>query len=392
MNSNFFNLEKAGVQVNWDTALQVSTFYACVKNISEDIAKMPLNLYQEYYTNDTINKYLRNSEQVSKLVRKKPNEINSGFDLSSFLIASAAMNGNGYAYIKRDSKGNPTAIYPIWANDVVPMYVSDGTMRYIVNNTMQRPFPIPSEVNGEDMIHIKGLSLDGCVGVSVVRYAAETLGGAIAANTLANNTFKNGAQVGGILTFPNELDDAAYNRIKNSWNNTYAGPNNAGGTAILEQGANYVKVALSPEDTELLNTREFQVADICRWFRMPVHKVQHMKAATFSNIEHQAIEYVQDCLVPWAVKLENEYERKLLRSDQLYDYNFRFDFSELLRGDSVSQADFVSKLITSGTFTVNEARRYMFQNPIEGGDITLVPLNLLPIDKIDSYYNKDIQS
>ena len=176
-NSQFLNVNKAGVDVNWDTALKLSTFYACVRNISEDIAKLPVNLYQEFYDSNigTTKKYSRNQEKAAFLVRKKPNEINSGFDLVSFLIASAAMNGNGYAYIKRDKGYNPIALYPIWSNDVIPMYVSDGTMMYKVNKTMMRPFEIPDEVAGEDMIHIKGLSLDGCTGVSVIRYAVESL-------------------------------------------------------------------------------------------------------------------------------------------------------------------------------------------------------------------------
>ena len=388
--SNFWNISKAGVEVNWDSALQVSTFYACVKNISEDIGKLPINLYQEYYTNDITTKYLRNTDASAFLVRKKPNQINSGFDLISFLIASAAMNGNGYAYIKRDAQYNPIEIYPIWANDVIPLYVSDGTMRYNVLNTMMRPFQIPSEVEGEDMIHIKGLSIDGCTGVSVIRYASETLGGAISSNKLANNTFANGAMVGGVLEFPNMLSDDAYNRIKSSWDATHAGPTNAGKTAILEEGGKFSKVTMSPEDSQLLQSRQFQVVDICRWFRMPPHKVQDLSRSTFSNIEHQAIEYVQDCLMPWAAKIENEFERKLLHSDQLSSWNFRFDYSDILRGDAVAQADFVAKMVSSGTFTLNDARRYMYQNPIAGGDETYVPINLITLDQSKTYYTKPI--
>ena len=124
---------------------------------------------------------------------------------------------------------------------------------------------------------------------------------------------------------------------------------------------------------------------------MPPHKVQHLKNATFSNIEHQSIEYVQDCLMPWGAKIENEFERKLLTTAQLPSWYYSIDYSEILRGDSQSQAEYVSKLVTNGIFTPNEGRKYMFQNPIDGGDVTLVPLNLLPINKIDSYYNKDTQ-
>jgi HK97 family phage portal protein len=392
-NSQFLNVNKAGVDVNWDTALKLSTFYACVRNISEDIAKLPVNLYQEFYDSNigTTKKYSRNQEKAAFLVRKKPNEINSGFDLVSFLIASAAMNGNGYAYIKRDKGYNPIALYPIWSNDVIPMYVSDGTMMYKVNKTMMRPFEIPDEVAGEDMIHIKGLSLDGCTGVSVIRYAVESLASGLAATTLANSTFQNGAAVGGVLSFPQEMSDDAYQRVKNSWESAYGGVEKSGKTAIIEGGATFQKVTMSPEDAQLLESREFNVVDICRWFRMPPHKVQHLKNATFSNIEHQSIEYVQDCLMPWGAKIENEFERKLLTTAQLPSWYYSIDYSEILRGDSQSQAEYVSKLVTNGIFTPNEGRKYMFQNPIDGGDVTLVPLNLLPIDKIDSYYNKDTQ-
>ena len=145
---------------------------------------------------------------------------------------------------------------------------------------------------------------------------------------------------------------------------------------------------MSPEDSQLLQSRQFQVVDICRWFRMPPHKVQDLSRSTFSNIEHQAIEYVQDCLMPWAAKIENEFERKLLHSDQLSSWNFRFDYSDILRGDAVAQADFVAKMVSSGTFTINDARRYMYQNPISGGDETYVPINLITLDQSKTYYTK----
>lgn len=185
--------------------------------------------------------------------------------------------------------------------------------------------------------------------------------------------FKNGAQPSGVLEHPGVLKDPA--KIRENWSAVYGGANNAHRVAVLEEGIQYKPISLPPEDSQFLSTREFGVEEICRMFRVPPHLVQSLKHATFSNIEHQAIDFVQHSITPWAVRIEQAIIKDLLLETEQDSYFPKFNLDGLLRGDYQSRMNGYATGFSNGFLSPNDIRRLENMDPIPdemGGNFYMV--------------------
>jgi hypothetical protein len=221
------------------------------------------------------------------------------------------------------------------------------------------------------------LGFDGLVGYNVIRYARECLGAALATQKLAGSLFGNGIRASGTLEHPGKLKEDAQKRLRDSFSQ-YQGSDSALRLMILEEGMKFNQTTIPPEEAQFLESRQFSVSEICRWFRMPPHKVADLTRATFSNIEQQSIEYVGDTLMPWLVRWEQEIYRKLLtRQEQRKGLFARHTVNGLLRGDATARANYYKTMREWGVFSADDIRELEEMNPIkEGkGDIYLQPLN-----------------
>jgi HK97 family phage portal protein len=227
-----------------------------------------------------------------------------------------------------------------------------------------------------DILHVAGLSFDGFAGVSVATYARETLGLAMATEAHGARLFSAGALFRGILQHPGKLkDDKAARRMRESFDEAFRG-DGAHQTALLEEGVKYEKIGMTAEDSQFLGTREFQAHEIARWFRMPPHKVGLLDKATFSNIEHQALEYVVDTLLPWLVRWEQRCSVSLLSKSEQDEYFFEFLVDGLLRGDQAARYKAYKDAVLTGFMSRNEVRAKENLNPEPGLDEFLTPLNM----------------
>lgn len=356
----------SGEYVTPMSAMGLSAYFACLRCISEDAGKLPLNVYRRRADRG---KDKLTEHPVYRLLHDAPSEELTAMSFREMLTHWAMSWGGGYAEIQRDGGGGPVAMYPIHPSRVTPARDKSGAIVYVVKNNDATQ----TVIGMGDMLHIRGLG-DTLNGYSVLRLASESIGLGLAAQTFGAAFFGNGTSLTGVLTHPGKLNADAQNRLRSSWAERYQGAQNAGKPAILEEGMKFERMGIPPEEAQFIETRQFQVEDICRWFRVPPHKIQHLERATNNNIEHQGIEYVTDALMPWLVRWEQECKRKLLANER--DVIPEHLVAGLLRGDSAARSTYYRERFNIGTLSQNDIRELENENPIDNGDTYFVALNM----------------
>ena len=359
----------SGQSVSEASALKVATVFACVRNISEDIAKLPLIVYRRLKPRG---KERAENLPLYSLLHDSPSAAMSSFDWRQVMTVDALCGGNGYSEIVRNNAGEVEELQYIPRQRMVRMFY-DGIWKYEVLESTGGV----KIIDYGNMFHLKGLG-DGMMGWSVIRLARETIGGAMAAEEHANSTFADAAIPSGVLEHPSAMKPEARDRLIKTWEARHA---NKRKIAVLEGGLKYNALSVSNQDSQFLESRQFSVEEICRWFRMPPHKVMHLLRSTFSNIEEQNIEYVVDCLTSWGVRWEQEIKRKLIpkRTNNLFA---ELLFEGLLRGDSLKRAQLLKEKIYSGQLSPNDAREIDGMNPVDGGDEYFMPSTMTTLELI----------
>ena len=373
----------AGVAVDEFSAMNLSTFWACVRNIAEDVAKLPVGVYRDGADRRS---ELRD-EPLVFLMNRAPNEDSIPIAFREVLTAHAEVWGRGVAEIEWFGNGRPAALWPIQPNRVVIERGSDQRIHFRVHSPRTDR---EVTLRDEDVIHIHGLGWDGITGYSVIQKARESLGLTAATERYGASFFGNNATPSGVLMHPGKVRDGGV-QLKKSWNEAHQGPGKARGTAILEEGMKYEQIGIPPEDSQFLQTRQFQVIEICRWFRMPPHKVADLTRGTFANLEQSATEYVTDCLMPWVIRWEQELQRKFYgAADPRY---VRFNVSALVRGDMESRYRAHAIARQWGWSCADDVRRLEDEDPLPNkqGEIYLVPANMVPADKVAAIADATIE-
>jgi HK97 family phage portal protein len=208
------------------------------------------------------------------------------------------------------------------------------------------------------------------VGVNVVDYAAQSLGWAKAMQLFGASFFGNGANVSAVITKKGKFDPVPLARLKTEVDKIYKGPRNGNKVAYLDDEMDWKAIGVDPEKAQLTDANYFLVEEVCRWFSVPPHKIAHLLRATFSNIEQQNIEVVQDCLMPWAKRLEDEADYKLFGQNRT-NLHTKINLRGLLRGDFKSQQEGLQIMRNTGTLSADEWRAFVEMNPMpagQGGD------------------------
>lgn len=372
----------SGVRVNATTALNCAAVLAAVLVLSQDIAKLPLLIYRRLPNGG---REVATDHELWPLLAYRPNPYQSRFTFREQSQAQLLLRGNCYLLKARDRKSKVAALIPVHP-DRVTLMIGGGQPYYQVTRNGNRVEDYylqaaPAVLSQEDVLHVPGLSLDGVGGVSVLHYARETIGLALATEQYGAKLFGQGARPSGTLTHPGKLSPESAGRLRDSWNSAYSGIANAGKVAVLEEGMKFEALALSNEDAQFLASRQFSVIEIARIFRLPPHKLMDLGRATWSNIEQMSLEYVTDSLMPWLERWEAALENGLLADDERDQYFIEHDISRLLRGDSTSRANYIKNMFYTGALSVNEVRSLEGRNPVVGGDRRYMPVNLAPLDE-----------
>lgn len=352
----------AGVWIDEQAAMRIGTFFACIRNIADDTSKCSMIIGE--HTPDGGRRVIRD-DPLHHVLNVEANPEMSAKVFRETLMAHAVSWGNGYAEIQWRVDGRVGALWPLMP-DRMKVTRAAGGLQYVYDG---------KPIRWENVVHVPGLGWDGRVGYSPARMARESLGSVVATERFGAAFFGNGARMSGALMHPGKLGDKAYANLKQSLQQEHGGPFNAGRPIILEEGMKWEQLSVPPEDAQFLLTRQFQVPEICRWFRMPPHKVADLTKATFSNIEHQSIEYVTDCLLGWFIRLEQELDRKCLRGrPNMY---CKHNANTLLRGDAKTRFESYGIGRQWGWLTVNNILRLEDMDPIgPDGDIYMVPANM----------------
>jgi HK97 family phage portal protein len=363
---------ESGESVTPTRAMQQAAVFTCVRVLGESVAQLPFNLYR---SRDDGGSDKMTTHPLYRLLHYQPNEWQTSFEFREYLMACLNLRGNFYAFKNYVGSGRNRKIaelLPLHPDTVTVVQDEKRNILYEV----QIPNAAKQTVPQKNMLHIKGLSLDGVAGVSPIRYQREAIGLAMAAEKHGARVFKNGARPSVILKHPGSLTDEAAQRLKNNWETAYGGEN-VGKTAVLENGMGVETISMTNEDAQYLETRKFQRSEIAGIYRVPAHLVNDLEKATFSNIEHQSVNFVVHSLNPWLVRIEQAIWRDLLTpEEQAEGYYTRFNVDGLLRGDSKSRAEALKIQRENGIINANEWRALENMNPIDGGDVYLTPLNM----------------
>lgn len=359
----------AGVSVTEESALTYSAVYACVRILAESMAGLPLILYRQRG---------RNRERATRhplyfLLKEQPNDDMTSFEFRELLVSHVATWGNAYAQIEWSPTGQVQALWPLRPDRMEKIERQYGELVYWYRRADNRLQPYPADA----IMHWRGLGSNGLTGWSPIRLHMESIGLGLATEEYGSRFFSNGARPGVVLKHPGKLSPEAAGRLKSSWASEHQGLENAHRTRVLEEGMDIATIGIPPEEAQFLETRKFQVTEIARIFRVPPHMLADLERATFSNIEHQSIDFVVHTLRPWMVRIEQAIQRDLLTPEERGAYFVKHLADGLLRGDTLTRYQAYSIGIQNSILTPNEVREKEDLNPVDGADDLLVPLNMM---------------
>ena len=367
----------SGETVTEQTALTYSAVWNAVTIISGTIGALPLHLYQQ----KDRTKRIVDNKPVYKVMHDQWNPYMTAMAGRETMMAHILTWGNGYAEIVQNGYGAIVELWPIPPNRIRPEMI-DGEMYYHVRVDGQE-----TTLPREKVLHIPGLGFDGFTGYSVISMARKSIGLGMALETFGAMYFGQGTHPGVIVSHPNQLSDAAHKNLKTSLTESYSGLGKSHRLMLLEEGMKLEKIGIPPNDSQFLESRLFQIPEIARWFNLPPHKLKDLTKSSFNNIESEQTSFVIDSILPWLVRLEQNYNMQLLSpSDKaLTGYGrlyFKHIIEGLLRGDTASRATFYKEMFMIGAMSINDIREKEDMDPIEGGDIHLVPLNMTSLENV----------
>lgn len=359
---------ESGAVVSPDTAMRISAFYACLRVLAESLAQVPCILYRKTPTG----KEKAEDHSLFHLLHESPNGFQTAFDFFELMQIFLGVRGNAYA-LKTVVRGELRELLPISPDRVTVRQQPDWSVIYDVSMPDGSIVPTPPE----RMFHVPGLGFDGVRGLSPLLYHKETLGVAIQLTRHTARIFKNGAHIGGVLEHPQRLSPEAYQRLRESFDEKYAGVSNAHKTLLLEEGTKFNGTGgMNSKDAQYIETRKFTRSEIASIFRVPPHMIGDLERATFSNIEQQALEFVLYTMTPWFRRFEQRIAMQLLTNKEKPDYFVRFRINDLLRGDMKTRFSSYNLGILSGWLSRNEVRDMEDMNKEDGLDEFLTPVNM----------------
>ena len=355
----------SGVNVTEQGALGISTVYACVYRIASTIASLGL----EIYVRDGRDVNVANMHPAYQVL-DNPNDENTPYEFWETLVASALVYGCGFAIIERNNRG--------YAERLIPVHYYDVDIK---------------EINGERIYSVRDYGVvmpDNMLEVcnmhrmSPIRLHRENIGLAKAAQDFGSEYFGQKGQMTGVLASDQPLRKEQMDVIQNSWNSSSM---NAG-TKLLPFGFKYQRITITPDEAQFIETRKFQAEEICRIYSVPPSLVQLPSQTTYNNVEQQNLQFARHTIAPWAKRIEQEIDRKLIQSFERPAIYSKFNMNDLYRGDLAGRTNFYTQMLQSGVMSINEVRAKEQMNPVEGGDTHTVQINQIALDRLGDYSDK----
>lgn len=377
----------AGKIVTVDSTLQLATAWACVRLIAETIATLPLNLYEK----DGTRRAVADRHTLQSVLHVSPNMEDTPVEFWEGMVASIALQGGAAAIKEINGAGDVSAL--TLPRSCKP--VRDSRQRLLFRTTFLDG--LQRDLEPDQVFVIKGFS-DGRRsdwGMSAVAYGSQTFGNAQAVEESVGKTFANGIQSSGFFQLDNpaiKLDKDKREQIQKVLDE-YVGSDKAGKKMLLEAGLSYKDMNLKPEDAQMLQTRAFNVEEICRWFRVPPFMIGHTEKVTSwgTGLEQQMLGFVAFCLAPYLTRIEQAINKRLLKAGERGRYYAKFSLEGLLRGDMKARAEFYASALQNGWMTraqVAGLEDWDAISPLLGGDLFTIQSNLILLSDVTKMADK----
>ncbi|MBF8706116.1 phage portal protein [Pseudomonas putida] len=370
----WFGSSASGKHVTVDKALQLSTVWACVRLLSESVSTLPLRFYRRLPDGS---REQAKDHPLYRLLCRVPNAEMTPQRFMLLVVASLCLRGN--AFVEKKMVGQRVvALVPLLPQCVTVKRLDNGRLQYkYTENGTER------EISEKNLMHIRAFGLDGVCGMLPITTGREILGSAMSAEEAAAKVFAQGMQASGILSSDNDLKPAQREQLRASLT-AFMGSNNAGKIMVAEAGLKYQGITMNPEAAQMLESRSFNVEEICRWFRVPPFMVGHMdkQSSWASSVEAQNLHFLTNSLRPLLVNIEQEITRCLIGEAEADDYFAEFAVEGLLRADSAGRGAWYNTALQNGWMSRNEVRRLENLPPIPGGDTYTVQSALVPLDQL----------
>jgi HK97 family phage portal protein len=363
----------AGVVVTPDNVVTLPAVWRAISFLSQTVGVLPWHVMLDGKNGAEVVK----THSVDWLLYKRPSAEWSSFQFRETLTHWACRWGNGYAEIEPDQLGRPFALWPIHPErvqvcraletefDAYGEVIKVGDLYYEV----QQEIGGRVMLSAKRMFHIRGFG-EGPVGVNVVQYAAQSLGWAKAVQLFGASFFGNGANIAQVVINKKPLKPGGLARQKAEFDQLYKGPTRSNKTAHLDNDADIKSLGLDAEKSQLNQSSQAQVVDICRWFGVPPHKVMDLSQAHFNNLEQQNTEVVVDSISPWVKRFEDEADYKLFGADNRRGYYSKINMRALMRGDVTARIAYYEGMVRIGAYSPNRVLELEDENTIgPEGDI-----------------------
>lgn len=352
-----------GISINQQSALRASSVIAAVSMLSEDVAKLGWGVFS--HAADNSRKEVTN-HYLSDLLHE-PNEWMNGFEFREMLQMGIVMRGNGYAIIRRSNRGTPIEFWPWNPDNVFQWVATNGDLYYrLVGQNVHEQALLArlgtAMVPAEDMIHIRGFSLNGLVGMSRISLAKEAIALGLSQEQQAARWMGQGARPSGMLTTDQTLTVEAAKRLANDFKENVSGLENTGKVLVGEQGLKFQPFSMTSADLEFIASRQFQLQEVARIFRIPPHMMGEMSRSTNNNIAQMAQEYINFTLTGYTNRWRSKFSSKFgLRKEGL---SIEFNYDDLTTADMTSRINNLRIAVMSMILTPNEARISLGKQPV----------------------------
>lgn len=352
--------------------MRLSAVYCAVNLISNSVATLPINIYNvdtQGFKNTNI------KHELNNILNRQPSQLLNKFNFFKLIIASVLLKGNGYAVIVRDANGKVKALKYIHPERVTVSYneITDEKIYYVVG--LKKP------VQNKDMLHFWYYSNDLVNGLSVINYAVNSLKLATDCENHSQNFFKSGAATSGLLLSKSKLNEEQKGQIRTSWNQAFANPDSVG-VAIVPDGFEYQPISINAKDAQLLESREFNVVEIARFFNVSPVKLYDLNKVSYSTLEQANIEFYEQTIKPYLQMIEDELNNKLISITDSSTAKISFDYTSMLNTDKKTLAEYYKTLLVNGVLTINEVRKALNYNDVDAGDNLFMQLNMSTVDNL----------
>ena len=364
----------AGIRITPDTALRSTVILACCRVLGESVASLPLNLFKRLSNGG---KELATAHPLFEVLRSTPNSWQTSYEWREQMMLHACLHGNAYCYLKPGKKGAVSEIVPLHPSRMQVERLPTGKLRYRYSEEQGTQ----TVYRQDQIMHLRWLSDDGVHGMVPVQLAEDAIALSRACEIFGNSFFGNNARPGVVLETDQVLEQEAAAALRENWERMHRGVVNSNRTAVLMGGLHAHELGTNNNDSQWIETRRLQIEECCRCYRIPPHMVGDLSRSSFSNIEQQSIDFLQHSLQPWLTRIEAVVGRDIIQDS---DYFVEFDPRGLLRGDVAARASYMQTVWNLGVASINELRAWESLNPIDGGDVRFVQLNMQTLEQSEA--------